>query len=253
MERYDDESRARPERAPAREGTNEAGREAPGEGTKSTELREEEESRRRDTTRTDLLGSTEEPVERDAVQRPGESSATSPMAGQTAPSAAEPGTHPMGEPVTTPQSEAGAPSTTDQREQRTAMAGAVPAPQSEPRPDRSPTPDQSAPVSNLPGGATTAERAAATSTAEQPGMFGREDAETYQRRWDTIQSRFIDDPRAATQEADNLVGEVMERMVQLRQQHHGELRAAAERGGDTEGLRLALQRYRAFFLTLLNA
>ena len=149
--------------------------------------------------------------------------------------------------------------------------------------DTSPTPDQSAPVTNLPRTERTepperterTERTEATKpsepterppqaaqasarptpspSAEQPGVLGSEDTMMFQGRWEVIQGKFVDDPHAATQEADALIGEVMDRMTRLRQQHHSELRGALERGGDTEGLRVALQRYRAFFYSLLGA
>lgn len=140
----------------------------------------------------------------------------------------EQGAESVAEPTAHPEQGAGAPAET---------AG---------RPDRSPTPDQSAPVTNFPETATTAR-------SERPGVLGREDTDAFMVRWETIQARFIDDPRAATQEADSMVGEVMDRMARLRQEHHAELRGALEQGGDTEGLRLALQRYRAFFQSLLGA
>jgi hypothetical protein len=65
----------------------------------------------------------------------------------------------------------------------------------------------------------------------------------------------VDDPRRAVDEANELVGELMQRIVQ----RFGEERAALEgqwsRGDDvsTEDLRVCLQSYRAFFSRLLPA
>jgi hypothetical protein len=92
----------------------------------------------------------------------------------------------------------------------------------------------------------------AVTLVEQTAVLSREDAQTFQVRWETIQGTFIDDPHAATEQADALVGEVMEQLARLREEYLRQLRGALGDGSDTEAMRVALQRYRAFFQMLLG-
>jgi hypothetical protein len=77
----------------------------------------------------------------------------------------------------------------------------------------------------------------------------------FQRRWEEIQTRFVDDPRQAVEDADALVAGVMQRIAEGFAQARDGLEGQWSRGEDvgTEELRLALQRYRAFFRRLLSA
>jgi hypothetical protein len=113
-----------------------------------------------------------------------------------------------------------------------------------------------APASDQGGGGLTGSGAQGTpgavSVVEQTAVLSRDDAQTFQVRWETIQGQFIDDPHAATEQADALVGEVMERLSRLREDYLRQLRGALGDGSDTEAMRVALQRYRAFFQTLLG-
>ena len=115
--------------------------------------------------------------------------------------------------------------------------------------DASDTRDQSAPMSNTP---ETAGTAATAGTEEQPGVLPRQDAQGFQTRWEAVQAVFVDDPQAATEQADALVGEVMDQLLRLRQEYLMQLRGAVGDGADTEAMRIALRRYRAFFNVLLG-
>ena len=77
----------------------------------------------------------------------------------------------------------------------------------------------------------------------------------FQRRWEEIQTRFVDDPRQAVEDADALVAGVMQRIADGFAQARDGLEGQWSRGEDvgTEELRVALQRYRAFFRRLLSA
>jgi hypothetical protein len=77
----------------------------------------------------------------------------------------------------------------------------------------------------------------------------------FQRRWEDIQTRFVDDPRQAVEDADALVAGVMQRIAEGFAQARDGLEGQWSRGEDvgTEELRVALQRYRAFFRRLLSA
>jgi len=73
------------------------------------------------------------------------------------------------------------------------------------------------------------------------------------RKWDQIQAGFVDEPRKAVGEADNLVASTMKRLAEVFAQERSNLEQQWDRGDNisTEDLRLALQRYRSFFHRLL--
>lgn len=73
-------------------------------------------------------------------------------------------------------------------------------------------------------------------------------------RWDSIQAGFVDEPRRAVEDADALVATAMKRLAETFASERSELEKQWDRGDDvsTEDLRLALQRYRAFFGRLLS-
>lgn len=64
----------------------------------------------------------------------------------------------------------------------------------------------------------------------------------------------MDEPRRAVERADELVAEVIKRLADSFAQEHSRLEGQWGRGDhvSTEDLRVALQRYRAFFDRLLN-
>jgi hypothetical protein len=77
----------------------------------------------------------------------------------------------------------------------------------------------------------------------------------YRRRWDDIQSRFVDDPRSSVEQADTLVLEVVQDLQTTFGSERSSLEAQWQSGEDvqTEDLRVALRRYRSFFDRLLSA
>jgi hypothetical protein len=74
------------------------------------------------------------------------------------------------------------------------------------------------------------------------------------RRWQDVQSGFVDDPRTAVRTADELVASIMTRLAQIFADERGKLEHDWDKGESvsTEDLRLALQRYRSFFDRLLS-
>jgi len=72
--------------------------------------------------------------------------------------------------------------------------------------------------------------------------------------WDSIQAGFVDEPRHAVEQADNLVADTMKRLAEMFTAERSKLEGQWDRGGDvsTEDLRLALHRYRSFFHRLLS-
>ena len=69
-----------------------------------------------------------------------------------------------------------------------------------------------------------------------------------------MQTGFVDEPRAAVEQADALVAEVMKRLADSFATERQALEQQWSRGDDvsTEELRLALRRYRSFFDRLLS-
>ncbi len=77
---------------------------------------------------------------------------------------------------------------------------------------------------------------------------------TFQRRWEEVQTRFVDEPRGAVEDADGLVASLMQQLADGFARERERLEAQWGRGEDisTEDLRVALQRYRSFFQRLLS-
>jgi hypothetical protein len=90
---------------------------------------------------------------------------------------------------------------------------------------------------------------------QQPAaLFPAEEADELHRRWDSVQAGFVDEPRRAVEEADSLVASAMKRLAETFADERANLERQWDRGDDvsTEDLRVALQRYRAFFTRLLS-
>ncbi|HEY3311727.1 MAG TPA: hypothetical protein VGK00_08825 [Anaerolineales bacterium] len=79
------------------------------------------------------------------------------------------------------------------------------------------------------------------------------ESEHLRTRWNEIQGKFVDEPRAAVQQADVLVSEVVEKITQMFASEHHTLEEQWKQGNDvsTEDLRKALQHYRSFFNRLV--
>jgi hypothetical protein len=80
------------------------------------------------------------------------------------------------------------------------------------------------------------------------------DRENFLDRWQTIQTDFVDEPRRSVEQADALVAEAMNRLAEIFAKERQALESRWEEGAttSTEELRVALQRYRAFFHRLLT-
>ena len=86
-------------------------------------------------------------------------------------------------------------------------------------------------------------------------LFSQSDQRDLRDRWSDVQTGFVDEPRKAVQEADNLVASVMKRLAEGFANERSTLEKQWDSGDNvsTEDLRVALQRYRSFFDRLLNA
>lgn len=99
--------------------------------------------------------------------------------------------------------------------------------------------------------------AAAVAPAKEPEtgpLFTNGEAGDLRARWDAIQVGFVDEPRRAVEQADNLVAGTMKRLAEIFAEERRNLESQWDKGGDvsTEDLRLALRRYRSFFGRLLS-
>jgi hypothetical protein len=103
------------------------------------------------------------------------------------------------------------------------------------------------------------QQTAAVETAdrrEQPAqLFKGDQVQEFRTRWLQLQTAFVDEPRQAVQQADELVAEVMQTLAATFAEHKRELEGQWRREGraETEELRLALRRYRSFFDQLLHS
>jgi hypothetical protein len=92
-----------------------------------------------------------------------------------------------------------------------------------------------------------------TNVTSSASLLNREESELFRTRWNEIQGKFVDEPRAAVQLADGLVSEVVEKITQMFANEHSSLESQWKQGNDvsTEDLRKALQHYRSFFNRLV--
>lgn len=97
---------------------------------------------------------------------------------------------------------------------------------------------------------------AATSDAARGDveLMPRDRLDDFRGRWERVQVEFVDQPRAAVQQAHDLVDEVVEQLTTSFTDQRNGLEGTWTRGENvsTEDLRLALQRYRTFFNRLLS-
>ena len=92
------------------------------------------------------------------------------------------------------------------------------------------------------------------SGTEAGPLFAEDTSASYRSRWDEIQAKFVDDPRGAVREANELVSTVIGELESSFHSRRDALEAGWQEGDttSTESLRLALQAYRSFFGRLLN-
>jgi hypothetical protein len=93
------------------------------------------------------------------------------------------------------------------------------------------------------------------SREERAPLLTNKDTESFRQRWENLQAGFVDEPRQMVEQADDLVGELMQQLSEGFRDKRSNLEAQWEKGDDvsTEDLRVALTRYRSFFNRLLSA
>jgi hypothetical protein len=103
-------------------------------------------------------------------------------------------------------------------------------------------------------GETMTETRSAESESDSAPLFPQDRLDQYKQRWTQIQASFVDDPRGAAEQADNLVATVIKDLAGVFADERQTLEGQWTRGEDvsTEDLRVALTRYRSFFDRLLS-
>jgi hypothetical protein len=102
----------------------------------------------------------------------------------------------------------------------------------------------------------TGERRQQVTEAEEQlaALFAPDVAGDFRSRWDAVQIGFVDDPRQAVRQADELVAQVMKSLAESFSAERARLEGQLEQkdSASTENLRVALRRYRSFFQRLLS-
>ena len=107
----------------------------------------------------------------------------------------------------------------------------------------------------LSGKAATGTAIARVRIDEELGpLFSTEEADDLRVRWDSIQVGFVDEPRKAVEDADQLIAATMKRLAEIFAEERQKLEHQWDQGDNvsTEDLRVALRRYRSFFARLLR-
>lgn len=91
---------------------------------------------------------------------------------------------------------------------------------------------------------------------EEPNapLFAANDTQDFRSRWEKIQIGFVDEPRQAVEQADELVASTIKRLAEVFASERQKLEAEWDKNDNvsTEDLRVALRRYRSFFDRLLS-
>ena len=89
---------------------------------------------------------------------------------------------------------------------------------------------------------------------ESEPLFDEAAIGKHRERWQAIQADFVDDPRQAVKQADELVAELIAQLAKSFADERSRLEGQWDRGDDvsTEDMRIALRRYRSFFGRLLS-
>jgi len=108
-------------------------------------------------------------------------------------------------------------------------------------------------TADLAGMASGEPRRAEPANSAQP-LFLEDVANDFRTRWADIQTGFVDEPRKAVQQADELVAQAIKRLAERFAEERNRLEQSWDRGDqvNTEDLRVALQTYRSFFQRLLS-
>lgn len=95
--------------------------------------------------------------------------------------------------------------------------------------------------------------AAPAQSVQHNPLFPQDELQNFRSRWDQVQTSFVDEPRSAVEQADSLIANIVKRIAEQFASEREQLEKQWDRGENvnTEDLRQALKRYRAFFDRLL--
>jgi hypothetical protein len=105
-----------------------------------------------------------------------------------------------------------------------------------------------------PAPADSVSSATVAPTPAQDSSYIRKDSkQEIDKRWQQVQSEFVDDPRKSVAHAHQLVSDAVQRIVDTFTEERNQLERHWSEGQDvsTEDLRVSLHRYREFFARLL--
>jgi hypothetical protein len=87
------------------------------------------------------------------------------------------------------------------------------------------------------------------SKAGRASLVSPRELENLRSRWTSVQASFIDDPRAAVKDADELISVAIKQLSETLHDQRSQLETQWSSGSQvsTEDLRRSLQQYRAFF------
>jgi hypothetical protein len=95
-----------------------------------------------------------------------------------------------------------------------------------------------------------------TKAAQEPNLplFAPNDTQDFRSHWEKVQIGFVDEPRKAVEQADELVASAIKRLAQVFAAERQKLESEWDKTDNvsTEDLRVALRRYRSFFDRLLS-
>jgi hypothetical protein len=85
-------------------------------------------------------------------------------------------------------------------------------------------------------------------------LFAPYDTQDFRSRWEKVQIGFVDEPRTAVAQADELVASAIKRLAEIFDSERQKLETEWDKTDNisTEDLRVALRRYRSFFDRLLS-
>ncbi|HTA45732.1 MAG TPA: hypothetical protein VK789_24965 [Bryobacteraceae bacterium] len=84
-------------------------------------------------------------------------------------------------------------------------------------------------------------------------LFTEDEARDFRKRWEQVQTEFVDEPRGSVEKADQLVASTIKRLAEVFADERSRLEHEWAKGDNvsTEDLRQALRKYRSFFDRLL--
>jgi hypothetical protein len=100
----------------------------------------------------------------------------------------------------------------------------------------------------------TARHDAERREAELSLLFLDDEERDFRTRWKVVQTGFVDEPRQAVEQADELIAKLLQRLAESCSEQRSGLEKQWEKSqsASTKDLRLALRRYRSFFDRLLS-